>query len=47
MECTPDEAWPQFCFWRAQYEEAAYALAEFIITPATPWTRHHEQRQDA
>lgn len=38
MERTPDEAWPDFRGWRANYEAVAYALADRLDAVPGPWT---------
>jgi hypothetical protein len=43
IERDPDDAWPDFVRWRANYERAAYAVAEAIDAVPAPWSgpRHH------
>lgn len=35
---TPEEAWPDFRGWRANYESVAYALADRLDAVPGPWT---------
>jgi hypothetical protein len=37
MERSPDEAWPDFCGWRVNYEAVAYALASRLDAVPAPW----------
>lgn len=36
---TSGDAWKVFQFWRSQYEDAAYVLADFVAAPYVPWSR--------
>lgn len=38
MQRTPEEAWPHFRGWRANYEPNAYALAYLIDAVPAPWS---------
>jgi hypothetical protein len=38
VEREPEEAWPEFVGWRANYEAAAYALAEAIDAVPALWS---------
>jgi hypothetical protein len=38
MERTPEQAWPDFRGWRANYEAVAYALADRLDAVPGPWT---------
>ncbi len=38
MERTPEEAWPDFRGWRANYEAVAYRLADRLDAVPGPWT---------
>ena len=38
MERSPEEAWPDFRGWRANYEPIAYALADRLDAVRAPWT---------
>ncbi len=42
IERDPKEAWPDFVGWRANYEQAAYAIGDAIDAPRALWsgTRH-------
>ena len=37
-ERSLEEAWPHFAGWRVNYESIAYALADHIVAPPTPWS---------
>jgi hypothetical protein len=37
-ERTPEQAWPDFRGWRANYESVAYALADRLDAVPGPWT---------
>jgi hypothetical protein len=44
LERDPEAAWPDFVGWRANYERAAYAIAEEVDAVPAPWSgprRHH------
>jgi hypothetical protein len=43
LDRSPEEAWPDFVGWRANYESAAYALAREVDAPPALWsgTRRH------
>jgi hypothetical protein len=38
IERSPEEAWPDFVGWRANYERAAYAVAWAVSAPAALWS---------
>lgn len=38
IERDPDTAWSNFRGWRVNYEDAAYALAAFVIAVPAPWS---------
>jgi hypothetical protein len=38
MERSPEQAWPDFRGWRANYEAVAYALADRLDAVPGPWT---------
>jgi len=38
VEVTPEQAWPHFRGWRANYEKVAYALAYAIDAPPSMWS---------
>ena len=43
VERSAEEAWPDFRGWRVNYEQAACALADFVVAPPALWsgTRRH------
>jgi hypothetical protein len=38
VERQPEDAWPDFVGWRANYEQPAYAIAKAIQAPPAPWS---------
>jgi len=45
IERDPAQAWPEFVGWRANYEQAAYAIAAAVDAVPALWSgpRHHPQ----
>jgi hypothetical protein len=46
VECRPEDAWPDFVGWRANYEQAAYAIAKAIQAPPALWSGPRSFRVD-
>jgi hypothetical protein len=46
VERRPEDAWPDFVGWRANYEQAAYAIAKEIQAPPALWSGPRSFRAD-
>src|ERR1022692_2167175 len=47
IERDPAQAWPDFVGWRANYEQAAYAIAAAIDAPRALWSGPRRRRTEA
>jgi hypothetical protein len=47
-ERSAEEAWPDFCGWRVNYEHSAYRLADYFTAPPAQWSgnRRHVSVED-